>query len=295
MKYSDLLDDDCSIAQALAIVGDWWSLLIVRDVAGGAHRFDRLHGVLGLSRRVLAERLAKLVEHDVLDRRLYSEHPPRYEYHLTAAGHALLPVLIALQDWGARFVTGDGSLTATGSAGSSETRRVQSLVGRKLSVETLPDQHDSIINVVGDSSWTVVYCFPGAAPPGDTFYPPGWNDIPGAAGCTFEAATFRDHYDEFVAASAEVRGISTQRPDELAAFAEHADLPFTLLSDSDLDFCASLRLPTFRAGGRERSKRMTMVIDRDQVIRYVHYPVNDPAGTVLDALSWVRDAQPRST
>jgi len=70
VRYSEIADTECAIAQALSVVGDWWTLLVVRDVAGGLHRFDELHAELGMSRKVLAERLAALVDHDVLEMRL---------------------------------------------------------------------------------------------------------------------------------------------------------------------------------------------------------------------------------
>jgi peroxiredoxin len=87
-----------------------------------------------------------------------------------------------------------------------------------------------------------------------------------------------------------VHGVSTQRPDQLAAFAEHAALPFPLLSDLDLRLAAALRLPTFRAAGIDRLKRLTLVIDSTRVVRGVLFPVTDPAGSVDDALALVRAA-----
>ncbi|MGH3333623.1 MAG: winged helix-turn-helix transcriptional regulator [Nocardioidaceae bacterium] len=290
MKYADLTDADCAIAQALGVVGEWWSLLVIRDVAGGIHRFDELQRELGISRKVLTQRLATLVEHDVLERRPYSEHPPRHEYHLTDKGRGLLPVLIALQDWGSRHVMGDGSLTATSAASSLEARRVHELVGSRIEVDALTAQDGQDVDPVGETPWTVIYCFPGADAPGSRFYPPGWGDIPGAAGCTLESITFRDRYGDFEAAGVTVRGVSTQRPDQLEAFAEHTQLPFALLSDTDLALAASLRLPTFRAAGVDRLKRLTLVVDGERVIQGVLFPVSDPAASVDDALALVRSA-----
>lgn len=290
MRHSDLSDAECAIAQALGVVGDWWTLLVVRDVAGGLHRFDRLQAELGISRKVLAERLASLVEHDVLEKRLYSERPPRHEYHLTDKGRGLLPVLIALQDWGTRHVMGDGTLTATSAPTSLEAKRVHELVGVQVSIDALTDSTGAAVDPVGDTPWTVLYCFPGADAPGGRFYPPGWGDIPGAAGCTLESVTYRDRYADFTAAGATVHGVSTQRPDQLAAFAEHAALPFALLSDTDLRLAALLRLPTFRAAGVDRLKRLTLVLDRARFIRGALFPVTDPAGSVDDALALVRAA-----
>ena len=120
-------DAGCAIAQAAAVVGEWWSLLIVREVTRGRHRFDDLHTELGISRRVLAERLKHLLDNGVLERRPYQQRPTRYEYRLTAAGRALAPVLAGLQDWGERFVLGDGPPAAD--ATPTEIDRMHGLVG----------------------------------------------------------------------------------------------------------------------------------------------------------------------
>ncbi|MEV4442149.1 helix-turn-helix domain-containing protein, partial [Streptomyces sp. NPDC049577] len=109
MSPRRVADDACGIAQAAAVVGDWWSLLVLREIARGHVRFDRLAGELGLSRKVLAERLRTLTEQHVLERRLYQNRPPRYEYVLTERGRGLLPVLVALQDWADRWLLGDGT------------------------------------------------------------------------------------------------------------------------------------------------------------------------------------------
>ena len=100
MKLTSLSDWNCSIAKTLNVVGEWWTLLIVRDVFRGTRRFDDLQASLGLARSVLTARLAKLTENGVLERRAYSEHPPRYEYYLTAKGRDLFPVIAALIHWG---------------------------------------------------------------------------------------------------------------------------------------------------------------------------------------------------
>jgi DNA-binding HxlR family transcriptional regulator len=100
MRFTSLADWNCSIARTLDVVGEWWTLLIVRDAFRGARRFDDFKDSLGLARSVLTARLAKLTEHGVLERRAYSQHPPRYEYHLTDKGRALFPVIAALIGWG---------------------------------------------------------------------------------------------------------------------------------------------------------------------------------------------------
>lgn len=283
MKHTELSDADCAIAQALSVVGDWWTLLVVRDIAGGITRFDALQRELTVSRKTLTERLKALVEHGVVERRQYSQHPPRFEYLLSDSGRGLLPVLIALQDWGTRYVTGDGSLSATTTPTSAEASRVHGLVGRKLPALTLTSHRGEPVDPA--DGWTVLYCFPGAFAPGSQGYPPGWGDIPGATGCTVESTTYRDRFAEFERIGATVHGVSTQRPDQLRAFAEHADLPFTLLSDEDLALAAGLLLPTFRAAGVDRLKRATLIVDPARTVRAVQFPVVDPAASVDDTLA----------
>ncbi|MGF1428210.1 winged helix-turn-helix transcriptional regulator [Kitasatospora sp. LaBMicrA B282] len=287
MRHTEATDPDCAIAQALAVVGDAWTLLLIRDVAGGTHQFDALRTGLGISRKILTERLKALVADGVLEKRLYHPHPPRYEYHLTPAGRGLLPVLVALQDWGGRHVLGDGSLSATSTADSVETRRVHALVGHRLPELALTAAGGEAVDPVADRAWTVLYCFPGAYAPGGLDYPPGWSSIPGARGCTLESCSYRDRMAEFTARDAQVLGVSTQRPDQLAAFAEHQRIPFPLLSDAELRLTTALRLPTFRAAGVDRLKRLTLVLDARRTVRGVLYPVTDPAGSVEDALALV--------
>jgi DNA-binding HxlR family transcriptional regulator len=94
---------DCSVAKALEVVGERWSLLIVRAVMHGNRRFGEIQESLGIARNVLSARLQRLVDEEILERRAYSENPPRYEYFLTQKGLDLWPALIALLHWGERY------------------------------------------------------------------------------------------------------------------------------------------------------------------------------------------------
>jgi Predicted transcriptional regulators len=96
----------CSIANALEVVGERWSLLIVRDVMNGNRRFGEMQRSLGVARNVLSARLQRLIEEDILERRAYQHNPARYEYFLTEKGLDLWPALIALLGWGDRHSTG---------------------------------------------------------------------------------------------------------------------------------------------------------------------------------------------
>ena len=95
----------CSIADALEVVGERWSLLVLREISFGVHRFTDIQVNTGAPRETLALRLRKLEEAGVIERRQYSDHPPRDEYLLTPAGRELTPVLTVLREWGERHVT----------------------------------------------------------------------------------------------------------------------------------------------------------------------------------------------
>ncbi|HET9500625.1 MAG TPA: winged helix-turn-helix transcriptional regulator [Marmoricola sp.] len=287
MRREELSEATCSIAQALAVVGDAWSLLIVRDIAGGVHRFDGLQAELGISRRTLTERLRGLMAGGVLEQRLYSPAPPRHEYHLTEAGRGLLPVLVSLQDWGSRHVLGDGTLSATTAPGSVESGRLHGLVGSVVPTLRLP-AHDGVsYNVAEAGSWTVLAAFPGATADPSS-YPPGWQDIPGAPGCALEATTYRDLAADFAAAGVVVRALSMATPQQAAPWAERLGLTYPVLSDADGELVTALRLPTFHAGGRDHLKRLTLVLDPGRVVRAVQFPIADPAGSVREALAAVQ-------
>jgi DNA-binding HxlR family transcriptional regulator len=96
----------CSVAKSLEVIGERWSLLIVRDVMNGNRRFGEIQGSLGVARNVLSARLQRLVEEGILERRAYQESPPRYEYFLTEKGLDLWPALIALLNWGDKYSAG---------------------------------------------------------------------------------------------------------------------------------------------------------------------------------------------
>lgn len=107
----------CSMAAALEILGERWSLLALREIGYGVHRFARIAGYTGASRDLLADRLRKLEAAGVVERRLYSEHPPRHEYHLTEAGRELFPVMLALTEWGDRWAVDSPAIVRRHSCG----------------------------------------------------------------------------------------------------------------------------------------------------------------------------------
>ena len=103
MERKSFQDMDCPVALAFEHVGEWWSILILRDAMHGMTKFDEFQKNLGISPNSLSRRLGALVHAGLLERRRYSDRPPRYEYVLTEAGQAFRPVLIALYKWGGDF------------------------------------------------------------------------------------------------------------------------------------------------------------------------------------------------
>ena len=136
MLGNDYSSQTCSIAGALEVVGERWSLLIVRNVFLGLRRFDQIQANLGIARNVLQSRLEKLVEQDVLERTAYQERPPRYEYRLTEKGLDLWPTIVALMQWGDRYTAGEAGppvlLEHRGCGGRVDAHRTCEKCGAKL-------------------------------------------------------------------------------------------------------------------------------------------------------------------
>jgi DNA-binding HxlR family transcriptional regulator len=106
MRRASFEDMNCSVARSLEVIGEWWTLLILRDAFLGVTRFDEFQDRLGVARNVLAARLDTLVTAGVLDRRVYDEARGRADYELTEKGRALWPVLVAIRQWGDDWVVG---------------------------------------------------------------------------------------------------------------------------------------------------------------------------------------------
>jgi DNA-binding HxlR family transcriptional regulator len=104
MERAEYSDENCSVARTLAIVGERWSLLILREAFLGVRRFDQLQANLGIARNILADRLQRLVSAGILERQQYQQRPNRYEYRLTQMGLDLYPALVAIMQWGDRHV-----------------------------------------------------------------------------------------------------------------------------------------------------------------------------------------------
>jgi DNA-binding HxlR family transcriptional regulator len=127
---------ECSVAATLELVGERWTLLIVREALLGVHRFDEIQGDLGIARNVLQSRLERLVANGILERRPYQERPERFEYHLTPKGLDLWPVVVALMHWGDKHAGLAGgppvALEHRNCGGAMDAHRVCSECGAQL-------------------------------------------------------------------------------------------------------------------------------------------------------------------
>jgi peroxiredoxin len=134
---------------------------------------------------------------------------------------------------------------------------------------------------------TVLYVYPRTGVPG-VDAPPGWDEIPGARGCTPQSCSFRDHFAELKALGvAHLYGLSTQDSAYQREAVERLHLPFAILSDADLKLGRAMKLPTFTTSGMTLFKRMALVID-DGVIVKVFYPVFPPDQNAADVAAWLR-------
>jgi peroxiredoxin len=142
------------------------------------------------------------------------------------------------------------------------------------------------------SGRSVIYLYPMTGVPGRDL-PTGWDDIPGARGCTPESCAFRDHYAELKAAGASsVYGLSSQDTAYQGEAVARLHLPFAMLSDERLELAAALQLPTFVADGATLYKRLTLVIT-DGVIEHAFYPIFPPDGHAAEVLSWLQGVPAR--
>jgi DNA-binding HxlR family transcriptional regulator len=106
MPIDAFAKQNCSIARPLSILGERWTLLVLREISLGSRRFDEIQSALGVATNVLSARLATLVDEEIVERRPYSEHPERFEYRLTKKGADLQPILLAFLRWGDTYTAG---------------------------------------------------------------------------------------------------------------------------------------------------------------------------------------------
>jgi peroxiredoxin len=163
------------------------------------------------------------------------------------------------------------------------------LPGMRLPPVSLAATSGEVVDLSTLAGRTVVYCYPMTGRP-DRSLPTGWDEIPGARGCTPQSCSFRDHHAELRALGASVFGLSTQDTDYQSEAATRMHLPFALLSDADLAFARALGLPTFEVDGMVLLKRLTLVIDEGWIEK-VFYPVFPPDKSAEEVVEWLEDLE----
>jgi peroxiredoxin len=159
------------------------------------------------------------------------------------------------------------------------------LTGMRLPSVVLSSTSSRLVDLAALKGRVVIYCYPRTGQP-DVEPPQGWNEIPGARGCTPQTCAFRDHYQELGKLGAQVFGLSTQDTEYQREAVARLHLPFELLSDSELGFANSLQLPIFDIAGMRLIKRLTMIA-RDGVIEKVFYPVFPPDQNAEQVIQWL--------
>ncbi|MCW9059411.1 MAG: peroxiredoxin [Gammaproteobacteria bacterium] len=148
---------------------------------------------------------------------------------------------------------------------------------------------DQKINLSRLSGWNVIFCYPMTGRPGVSI-PEGWIQIPGAAGCTPQACSYRDNHTELKRSGVGVYGISTQTSEAQKEASNRLGLPYPLLSDANFSFSLALKLPLLEVGNFKLIKRLTFIL-KDGMIKKCFYPVFPPEKNVVEVLAWLSENQ----
>jgi peroxiredoxin len=161
------------------------------------------------------------------------------------------------------------------------------LPGMRLPSVSLMSTAGDQVDLSALTGTTIVYCYPLTGRP-DQNLPPGWDEIPGARGCTPQSCAFRDHHAELRELGARVFGLSAQDTAYQREASGRLHLPFLLLSDEKREFARALELPTFEAEGMTLIKRLTLVIEEGEILK-VFYPVFPPGKNAEEVADWLSE------
>jgi peroxiredoxin len=160
------------------------------------------------------------------------------------------------------------------------------LEGATLPSLRLPATSGEQIDLAAAATGTLaLYCYPRTGRPGEPL-PTGWDEIPGARGCTPQSCAFRDHFAELEALGAGVLGLSAQPLADQIELARRVGLPYPVLSDPGLELAEALRLPTFEVAGMRLYRRLTLIARREVIVK-VFYPVFPPDRNAADVVDWL--------
>ncbi len=161
------------------------------------------------------------------------------------------------------------------------------LLGESLPSISLSSTQGEAVNLSTIRGRVVIYCYPMTGKPGISL-PDGWDEIPGARGCTPQSCAFRDHYEELLELKTQVFGLSTQSTEDQIEAKRRLHLPFELLSDWDNRFANALNLPIFQIFGKSLIKRVTLIAEDGKIIK-VFYPVFPPNSNANEVIDWLKE------
>jgi peroxiredoxin len=162
------------------------------------------------------------------------------------------------------------------------------LEGAVLPSLSLPSTSGGEVDLAQAAEGTlVVYCYPRTGRPGGPL-PPGWDEIPGARGCTPQSCAFRDHFAELDRLGARVLGLSAQSRGDQIEFADRVRLPYPVVSDPGLALAEAIGLPAFEVAGMRLYRRLTLVARKRRIVK-VFYPVFPPDRNAADVVSWLSE------
>ena len=165
------------------------------------------------------------------------------------------------------------------------------LEGAEMPAISLPTTSGDALDLRDAARGTLVlYVYPRTGRPGEPV-PEGWNDIPGARGCTPQSCAFRDHFGELRTLGADVLGMSAQPLSDQTEFAERVELPYPILSDLELALADALALPTFEVAGMRLYRRLTVVARAGRIVK-AFYPVFPPDRNAADVVAWLQGSKP---
>lgn len=159
------------------------------------------------------------------------------------------------------------------------------LIGKPLPDIFLDSTQNTPINLSAIKGWVAIYCYPITGKP-NVPLPDGWDEIPGARGCTPQSCGYRDNYAALTRLKTQIFGLSTQATIYQQEAADRLHLPYALLSDEKLDFAYTMQLPTFQVDNMQLIKRLTLIA-YDGVIRHCIYPVFPPDKNAEDVIDWL--------
>ena len=160
------------------------------------------------------------------------------------------------------------------------------LLGKTIPDISLSNQDGNDLKLKREESFRIIlYCYPMTGNPLKPL-PPNWNNIPGARGCTSQACSFRDHYDDLIKRNAIPIGVSTQSVSELKEMVNRLHIPYDVLSDSELKLTKLIKLPTFKIKNLVFIKRLTLIIKQSVIIK-VFYPIFPPDLHIYEVLDWL--------